>query len=91
MKPDPEEETQTERFKGLYLRARSPVLLAVERGVCGCDYGATSWTTVDEARRIIPLLGLRPGRRLLDIGAGSGWPGLYLAGQTGCPACAASC
>lgn len=84
MKPDPEEAAETRRFKGLYSRARSRVLLAVERGVCGCDYGATSWTTVDEARRIIPLLGLRPGQRLLDIGAGSGWPGLYLAGQTGC-------
>ncbi len=84
MKPDPKEEAETRRFKGLYLRAQSPVLLAVERGVCGCDYGATSWTTADEARRIIPHLELRPGRRLLDISAGSGWPGLYLAGQTGC-------
>ena len=84
MKPDPEEETETKLFEGEYLRAQSPVLLAIERGVCGCDYGSTSWTTVDEARRIIPLLGLRPGQRLLDIGAGSGWPGLYLAGQSGC-------
>lgn len=30
------------------------------------------------------LLGLRPGARLLDIGAGAGWPGLYIAQETGC-------
>ena len=32
------------------------------------------------------LLGLRPGSRLLDVGAGSGWPGLYFAKETGCDA-----
>jgi ubiquinone/menaquinone biosynthesis C-methylase UbiE len=30
------------------------------------------------------LLELRPGAKLLDLGAGSGWPGLYLAQLTGC-------
>jgi SAM-dependent methyltransferase len=30
------------------------------------------------------LLELRPGAKLLDVGAGSGWPGLYLAQLTGC-------
>ena len=29
-------------------------------------------------------LELRPGIRLLDLGAGSGWPGLYLAKMSGC-------
>ncbi|MEE8551645.1 MAG: class I SAM-dependent methyltransferase, partial [Gemmatimonadota bacterium] len=32
------------------------------------------------------LLGLRPGIRLLDVGAGAGWPGLYMAKETGCEA-----
>ncbi|MGH9290229.1 MAG: class I SAM-dependent methyltransferase [Acidimicrobiales bacterium] len=32
------------------------------------------------------MLGLRPGQRLLDVGAGQGWPGLYLAHETGCTA-----
>ena len=32
------------------------------------------------------LLGLQPGVRLLDVGAGAGWPGLYLAKQSGCDA-----
>jgi ubiquinone/menaquinone biosynthesis C-methylase UbiE len=56
----------------------------LERSVLGCDYGGTSWTTRREAGRITVLLGLRPGVRLLDVGAGAGWPGLYLAQATGC-------
>src|ERR1700694_1512386 len=56
----------------------------LERCVLGCDYGGTSWTTRREAGRIAELLGLRPGVRLLDVGAGAGWPGLYLAQVSGC-------
>jgi len=56
----------------------------IERSACGCDYGGTSWTTREEADRICVLLGLIPGRRLLEVGSGSGWPGLYMAQQTGC-------
>ena len=29
-------------------------------------------------------LGLGPGERLLDLGAGRGWPGLYLAVRSAC-------
>ena len=56
----------------------------LERSVCGCDYGSTSWTTRREAGRIAHLLELRPAEKLLDVGAESGWPGLYLAHLTGC-------
>jgi len=80
----PEEQAQRERFEQTYLRSRSPAMLSIERSVCGCDYGATSWTTRAEADEIRALLELRPGLRLLDVGAGSGWPGLYLAETSGC-------
>lgn len=30
------------------------------------------------------MLHLAPGRSLLDVGAGTGWPGVYLAESTGC-------
>jgi len=39
---------------------------------------------LDEADDLNRLLGLSPGRRLLDIGAGAGWPGLYMAKSSGC-------
>ncbi len=79
-----EKQAQRKRFEELYVRAQSPTMLSIERSVCGCDYGGSSWTTRDEAQRIGALLGLRPGLRLLDVGSGSGWPGLYLAETSGC-------
>jgi len=67
-----------------YELGRSAAMRDLERSVLGCDYGGTSWTTRREAGRIAELLELRPGVRLLDVGAGAGWPGLYLAQLTGC-------
>ncbi len=80
------EQAQKERYEARYAAGRSPVMLAIERCVCGCDYGADSWTTQTEAERIAERLVLGSGSRLLDIGAGSGWPGLYLAEKSGCAA-----
>ena len=80
----PDEIATTKRFADRYRVAGSDLIKKIERASCGCDYGATSWTTRDEADEAVRLLGLGPGRRLLDIGSGSGWPGLYLARETGC-------
>ena len=75
---------QIDRFSRKYRHARSEVIRRIERSVFGCDYGATSWTTRHEAEDVGEMLALGPGRRLLEIGSGSGWPGLYLAATTGC-------
>ncbi len=80
----PDQQALIERFTQEYRLGQAEVVRAIERRVCGCDYGGTSWTTREEARRLGQLLGLKPGRRLLEVGAGSGWPGLYLARTTGC-------
>lgn len=73
-----------ERFAARYRVAGTDLIKKIERASCGCDYGATSWTTRIEADEAAALLGLAPGKRLLDIGSGSGWPGIYMAGRTGC-------
>jgi len=61
-----------------------PAMREAERAVLGCDYGGTSWTTLQQAESILAALALRPTVDLLDIGAGSGWPGLFLAERSGC-------
>ena len=81
-----EEQELSEHFANEYRLAQAPVMLDLERAVCGCDYGGTSWTTRGEAERMARLLDLGAGRKLLEIGAGSGWPALFLAGTTGCDA-----
>ncbi len=80
----PDRRELIERVANDYRLGQAEVVRTIERQVCGCDYGGTSWTTRDEAGRLGELLGLGPGVRLLEIGAGSGWPGLYLASTTGC-------
>lgn len=84
MKRSPEERAQTERYEEHYAQALPPVMVSIERSVCGCDYGGSSWTTSDEAEWIVDLLALEPGSRLLDVGAGTGWPALYMADRSGC-------
>ena len=72
------------RFETAYARAMAPVMLQIERQVCGGDYGGNSWTTKKQADILPELLGLRANSQLLDLGAGTGWPGLYLSKITGC-------
>ncbi|MDH3743376.1 MAG: methyltransferase domain-containing protein [Hyphomicrobiales bacterium] len=84
MRRTPEEMAQTRRFDDLYARSQSGVMLSIERSVCGCDYGGSSWTTRAEADGLIASLGLNSQTHLLDLGAGSGWPALYMAKRSGC-------
>jgi SAM-dependent methyltransferase len=71
-------------FAESYEVSNLPAMREVERSVLGCDYGGTSWTTSAQAQQIVELLNLQSGQHVLDIGAGSGWPGLYLADTSGC-------
>jgi len=58
-----------------------PAFRALERKVLGCGIGGTSWTTREQADRIAGALRLREGLRMLDLGSGTGWPALYVAGR----------
>ncbi len=57
---------------------------AIERQVCGCDFGGNSWTSKEQADALIPLLGLGPDSDFIELGAGTGWPGIYIARTCGC-------
>ena len=73
-----------DRFTERYRVASSEVTRQIERAVIGGDWGANGYTTVDQADQLGAELALGPGLNLLDLGAGRGWPGLYLAAATGC-------
>jgi 2-polyprenyl-3-methyl-5-hydroxy-6-metoxy-1,4-benzoquinol methylase len=79
--------TEHETLEHFAVRYRVPyaeVSRRIELAVIGGDWGANGYTTMAQARLLGRELGLRPGVRLLDLGAGRGWPGLYLAASTGC-------
>src|SRR3972149_5033743 len=72
------------RFHDRYSLPVTDAALAVEKEVIGANVAASGYTTVKQADAPIPEPRLRPGTLLLDVGAGRGWPGLYLAEETGC-------
>lgn len=74
----------TTDFDERYRVVSDPAMRRVERLVIGCDYGATSYTTRAQADRLARLLRLGPGKMLLDVGSGAGWPGIYLGRSTQC-------
>ena len=71
------------RFAERYRIAAAEVSRRVELAVIGGDWGANGYTTMTQADLLARELNLRPGMLLLDLGAGRGWPGLYLAASTG--------
>ena len=52
--------------------------------VLGHAVGLSGYTTIEEAERLRKAVALEPDHRLLDVGAGRGWPGSHLAGSSGC-------
>ena len=84
MAPGNEEISSAERFALAYARPQSEAELLVEREVFGACIGTDGYTTVDEAVALLDRLALSSGGRLLDLGSGRGWPGLYLAEKSGC-------
>ena len=71
-------------FDQRYGTAQVQVQLKIERRVIGGDWGANGYTTMAQADALASTLSLSASDRLLDLGTGRGWPGLYLATRTGC-------
>jgi SAM-dependent methyltransferase len=78
------EQEARDRFADRYRREPTDVVGRIERRVIGGDWGANGYTTIAQADDLADRLDLRPGDLLLDVGAGRGWPGLYVAATTGC-------
>jgi SAM-dependent methyltransferase len=71
-------------FQERYRSTPSQLTRQIELRVIGGDWGANGYTTMAQADTLARELGLSAGDRLLDLGTGRGWPGLYLAARTGC-------
>lgn len=84
MAPSRDEREARDLFAERYGRPGSDASRDLERRVIGSDFGANGYTTVAQADLLAERLNLSPGKRLLDVGSGRGWPGLYLAKTTGC-------
>jgi cyclopropane fatty-acyl-phospholipid synthase-like methyltransferase len=78
------EDEHAVRFDARYRVTNESAFLEIERAVLGVDYQATGYTTRSEADELGRRLELGPASRLLDLGSGCGFPGLYLAARTGC-------
>ena len=79
-----DEREALERFRERYAVPIAEVAAQVEQRVIGGTWGANGYTTVEQADELGRRLELGPGRRLLDVGTGRGWPGLYLSLRSGC-------
>jgi SAM-dependent methyltransferase len=71
-------------FQERYRNTPSPLTRQIEQRVIGGDWGANGFTTMAQADTLARGLHLSAADRLLDLGSGRGWPGLYLAARTGC-------
>lgn len=89
MSPSKDERQTRADFSARYSVRPSRLIDDIERRVLGAAWGANGFTTVRQADLLGAALELAEGTRLLDIGTGRGWPGLYLAARTGCEVVAA--
>ena len=80
------QEDLIKRFTDRYSIGPSSALNAVEQEAIGAVVGVNGYTTVAQAEQLLGVLDLKPARWLLDIGAGRGWPGLYLSERSRCRA-----
>jgi cyclopropane fatty-acyl-phospholipid synthase-like methyltransferase len=81
MSPNPDLE---EEFKHYYSASVTRAAERLEQAALGHAVGVGGYTTVGQADELLSCLHLDPTGLLLDLGAGRGWPGVYIAQRSGC-------
>ena len=71
-------------FEASYRRGDQATLDSVECEACGTRAGVNGYTTLAQATQLAKAVRLAPSMRVLDVGAGAGFPGLWLAQHYGC-------
>jgi 2-polyprenyl-3-methyl-5-hydroxy-6-metoxy-1,4-benzoquinol methylase len=79
-----DERAACEHFRQRYAAPATNVTDQIEASVIGAVGGVNGYTTVDQADELARRLALGPERRVLDVGTGRGWPGVYFATRYGC-------
>jgi methylase of polypeptide subunit release factors len=79
-----DEREALEHFRARYATPATDVTTQIEASVIGAAWGANGYTTLDQADELARRLALGPDRRVLDVGTGRGWPGVYFASRYGC-------
>jgi hypothetical protein len=72
-----------DRFREYYLATDNEAVRELERRTLGVAYGGNGYTDIHQVERLVRLLGLGGGERVLELGSGAGWPGLYIAQESG--------
>lgn len=79
----PNAQNKVDLYAPTYGQFHESLHTEVRRETWGEEFGQSGWTTASEQDRFIGLLDLQAGRKLLDIGCGSGGPLLRFAARTG--------
>lgn len=75
---------RTGYYDGAYARSSEEPYAAIRREAFGEDIGQFSWLTADEYAMFAEWLAIDAGSHVLEVACGTGGPGLFLAGRTGC-------
>lgn len=79
-----DERERKETYDARYQSAILDATRQIEIDAVGSDYGNNGFTTVAQTDLLLDALALNVDDRLLDLGSGAGWPGLYVAMRSGC-------
>lgn len=82
-KPSKRERATADRLNQRYAETWGDIGKAMALEVFDANIDVNGYTTVAQAERLARGLRLKPGMRVLDVGAGAGWPGLHIAKTSG--------